>query len=102
MYKISNGASAKVIHTEYTTVGERTSKLQGRTLTLSFVIRGKNNAAESFILISDNGRAWKVFSTNGKCELTGHYAHPVKRVRKGFEADVMFSNAIKILLIKKL
>lgn len=90
--KIANGVKIKVLQTEHSVTGERVSKLQGRVLTLTHSVRNDNKEVIAFLLADDAGKVWRVFATDGKCQLTGTVVSP--------EGDYA-SKPIKIIKIEK-
>lgn len=82
IYKVSDGPKAKITQTEYTTVGNRSSLLQGRILTLTGKIRTDSGKLISFLWTDDRGHMWETYHNDDSNEtptLTGKYVRPVKK-----------------------
>lgn len=94
---ISNGVRVKVTVTENSVTGERLTRLQNRILTLTHSVRNDGNELIAYMLTDDTDKVWHVYSTDGKCKLTGSVVTPCTpslKVNHG-------SRGIKILAIEK-
>lgn len=103
-FKITNGPKAKIIQTEHTSVGVRTSVLQNRILQLVGTFRNEDGELIAFLWEDDKGGMWKTYKKENSetPSLTGVEAVPIKKVNGVWVTDLERSKRpIKIIKIEK-